>query len=113
MTALTTNVMPLTGLQLDALLGPAAAGGDDCQTGSGIFLVVKNGDASSHAVTLATPGTIDGDLSILDRTVNVAAGTTSFIPVTDRYRNPATGRAAVTYDAVTAVSVAVVRVSVS
>lgn len=112
MAALTTNVVPLTGLQLDALLGPAAAGGDDCQTGAGIVLVVKNGDAAAHTATLATPGTVDGDLTISDRTVSVPAGKTSWIPVTDRYRDPATGRAAVTYDAVTSVSVAVVRVSV-
>lgn len=111
MAALATNVVPLVGLQLDSLLGPATAGGDDCQTGSGVFLAVKNADASSHTVTLATPQTVDGDLAVADRAVVVAAGKTELIPVTDRYRNPSTGRAAVTYDAVTSVTVAVVRVS--
>jgi|SRR5690349_991271 len=113
MAALTTNVMPLTGLALDDLLVAATSGGDDCQTGAGVFLAVKNADASSHTVTLATPGTVDGDLTISDRTVTVAAGKTELIPVTDRYRDPGTGRAAITYDGVTTVSVAVVRVSVS
>ena len=113
MAALMTNVVPLVGLQLDDLLDPATAGGDDCQTGAGVVLVVKNADAASHTVTLATPGTLDGDLTISDRSVPVAAGKIALIPVTDRYRNPATGRAAITYDAVTSVSVGVVRVATS
>jgi hypothetical protein len=103
----------LQGLQLDAQLGPATSGGDDCQTGAGVFLVVKNADASSHTVTLVTPGTVDGDLAIADRAVVVAAGKTELIPLTATYRNPATGRANITYDAVTSVSVAVIRVSTS
>ena len=111
MGALATNVVPLTGLQLDSALGPATSGGDDCQTGAGVFLAVKNADASSHTVTLATPQTVDGDLAVADRTVTVAAGKTRFIPVTDRYRDPSTGRCAITYDAVTSVTVAVFRVS--
>jgi hypothetical protein len=110
MAALTTHVVPLTGLQLDAQFVAATSGGDDCQTGAGVFLAVKNADASSHTVTLATPQTVDGDLAVADRAVTVAAGKTQFIPVTDRYRNPTTGRCAITYDAVTSVTVAVVRV---
>ena len=113
MAVLTTHAVPLQGLQLDAQLAAATSGGDDCQTGAGVFLVVKNADAGSHTVTLATPQTVDGDLTVSDRTVSVAAGKTNFIPVTDRYRNPATGRCAITYDGVTSVSVAVIRVSTS
>ncbi|MFI0718921.1 hypothetical protein [Streptomyces sp. NPDC021224] len=113
MAALTTHVVPLQGLQLDAQMVAATSGGDTCQTGVGVFLAVKNGDASSHSVTLATPQTIDGDLAVSDRTVSVAAGKTELIPITDRYRDPATGRAAITYDGVTSVSVAVVRVAAS
>lgn len=113
MAALTTNVMPLTGLQLDAQLIAATAGGDDAPTGAGIFLVVKNADASSHTVTLVTPGTVDGDLAVADRAVTVAAGKTQMIPLTATYRDPATGRASITYDAVTSVTVAVIRVDVS
>lgn len=111
MAALATNVVPLTGLQLDAALVAATSGGDDCQTGNGVFLAVKNADASSKTVTLATPQTVDGDLAVADRAVTVAAGKTELIPVTDRYRDPSTGRAAVTYSAVTSVTVAVIRVS--
>lgn len=111
MAALTTHAVPLQGLQLDAQLVAATSGGDDCQTGAGIFLVVKNGDSASHTVTVVTPGTVDGDLAVTDRAVPVAAGKIEFIPLTATYRNPSTGRANVTYDAVTTVSVAVIRVS--
>lgn len=113
MAALPTNVAPLQGLQLDALLTAATSGGDTAQTGSGVFLAVKNADAASHTVTLAVyPATVDGDLTVSSRAVAVAAGKTSFIPLTERYRNPATGTASITYDAVTSVTVAVVRVPV-
>ncbi len=111
MAALLTHAVPLQGLQLDAQLVAATSGGDDCQTGAGIFLAVKNADSAAHTVTLVTPATIDGDLAITDRAVVVAAGKTEFIPVTDRYRNTSTGRASITYDAVTSVTVAVIRVS--
>ncbi|MFE6362975.1 hypothetical protein ACFVP3_23625 [Streptomyces sp. NPDC057806] len=111
MAALTTNVVPLAGIRFDDKLVAAAAGGDTVQTGAGIFLAVKNGDASPHTVTLVTPGTVDG-LAIADRAVPVPAGQTYLIPVTDRYRNPSTGRAAITYDAVTTVTVGVFRMAV-
>lgn len=113
MAALNVTVVPLTGSQMDAALVAATSGGDTAPTGAGVFLVVKNADASSHTVTLATPETVDGDLAVADRTVTVAAGKTELIPLTARYRDPSTGRAAITYDAVTSVSVAVFRVPTS
>ena len=113
MAALTTHALPLVGLQLDAQLVAATSGGDDCQAGAGVVLVVKNADSAAHTVTLVTPQTVDGDLAVADRTVTVAAGKTEFIPVTTTYRNPATGRATLTYDAVTSVTVAVIRVATS
>lgn len=85
----------------------AAAGGDTAQTGTRILLLVKNGDASAHTVTLVTPGTVDG-LAIADRAVVVAAGATVAVPLSDTYRDGTTGLASWTYDAVTAVTVAVV-----
>lgn len=110
MAALSTQVVPLSGAAV--AYTAAAGGGDTCQTGAGVLLMVKNGDASSHTVTLATPGTVNG-LAIADRQVLVAAGSEVAIPVTNDYRAPSTGRAAITYDAVTSVTVAVIRVPVS
>lgn len=107
MATLTTQTAALAGLSVS--YASAAAGGDQCATGQGLVLLVDNGDASSHTVTLATPGTVDG-LAIADRTVTVAAGATAVIPLNDIYRDPSTGRASLTYDGVTSVKVAVVRV---
>ncbi|MFK0173414.1 hypothetical protein ACIQU5_31990 [Streptomyces sp. NPDC090306] len=109
MASLATNVAPLTGLRFDDKLTAAGAGGDTVSPGAGVLLAVKNADSTSHTVTLVTPGTVDG-LAIADRTVTVPAAQTYLIPVTSRYRNPATGRANVTYDGVTAVTVGVFRV---
>jgi hypothetical protein len=72
-------------------------------------LLVKNGSGSPITVTLVTPGNVDGDLAIADRAVVVAAGVTTGIPVTDRYMDPVTGLASITYSAVTTVTVAVIR----
>ncbi|MDX3353893.1 hypothetical protein PV703_11345 [Streptomyces sp. ME01-24h] len=110
MAALTTKVVPLGGAAVTYT--SAAGGGDTCQTGAGVLLLVKNGDASSHTVTLVTPGTING-LAIADRQVTVAAGAEQAIPVSNDYRSPSTGRASITYDGVTSVTVAVIRVPVA
>lgn len=85
----------------------ASAGGDAGQTGPAILLLVKNGDASAHTVTLTTPGTVNG-LAIADRAVAVPAGSTVAVPLTNDYRDGSTGLASWSYDAVTSVSVAVV-----
>ncbi len=110
MAALATHPVPLVGLQLDGQLVAATSGGDTALTGAGVFLAVKNADSASHTVTLVTPGTVDGDLAVADRAVIVAASKTQLIPLTATYRDPASGRASITYDGVTSVSVAVIRV---
>jgi uncharacterized cupredoxin-like copper-binding protein len=107
MATLTTQVIGQAGTAVT--FATATLGGDQCATGSDVKLLVKNGDAGSHTVTLVTPGTVDGDLAIADRAVTVAAGATVGVPVTDRYRDPVTGLASFTYDAVTQVTVAVIR----
>lgn len=83
---------------------PAGAGGDTAPTGPGRFLYVSNADAGSHTVTVATPGTVKG-LAVADAVITVAAGDTALIPLSHVFRG-ANGRAAVTYDAVTSVTVA-------
>lgn len=88
---------------------PATSGGDTCPTGSGLLLAVKNGDSVSHTVTLVTPGTVDG-LAVADRAIAVGAGVTMLIPVADVYRDRSTGLASITYDGVTSVTVAAIRV---
>lgn len=111
MASLPTHVVPLAGLQFDNDYDPASGGGDDCDTGPGVLLLVKNGDGSPHTVTLVTPGVVDGDLPVADREVVVPAGGDVAVPVTHTYRDLSTGRAQITYDSVTDVTVLVVRVS--
>lgn len=82
----------------------AASGGDTAPVGPNRFLYVNNGDASSKTVTVATPGTVSG-LAVADASMAVAAGDHAIIPLANVYRG-ATGRAAITYSAVTSVTVA-------
>jgi hypothetical protein len=83
----------------------AAAGGDTAAVGPGRFLYINNADASSKTVTIATPGTVKGH-AVADASVAVAAGDHAIIPLHNVYRG-STGRAAITYSAVTSVTVAV------
>jgi hypothetical protein len=107
MATLATQVIAQAGTAIT--FAAATGGGDACATGSDVKLLVKNGAGSSMTVTLVTPGNVDGDLAIADRAVTVAAGVTTGIPITDRYLDPATGLAAITYSSVTTVTVAVIR----
>ncbi|MFE6223328.1 hypothetical protein [Streptomyces sp. NPDC057854] len=107
MAALTLTAVPVLGGVNDlAAAGVAAAsGGDTAPCGPGRFLWVQNNDASPHTVTIATPGTVSG-LGIADATLTVAAGKVGLLPLPRLFANSA-GRAAITYDAVTSVKVAV------
>lgn len=107
MAALAAVTVPVLGGVADiaAEADPAAVGGDTAPVGPGYFLYVANADASSHTVTIATPGTVSG-LAVADATLVVAAGDSGIIPLTNLFRG-ATGRAAITYSSVTATTVAV------
>ncbi len=84
----------------------ASAGGDTAPVGGGLKLHVVNGSGATVTVTVVTPGTLDG-LSIGDAALAIPAGGHGFVPLTNVYRDPVTGRANVTYSAVTTVTVAV------
>jgi hypothetical protein len=106
--ALTTNVIPVAGLRIDNLFTAAAGGGDDAETGAGVDLIVKT-TGTLTTVTIATPETFDG-LALADRTFTTAATAESKIPLpSNRYRDPTTGRATITYSSVTGVTVCVTR----
>ncbi|WP_156722666.1 hypothetical protein [Streptomyces apocyni] len=103
--------LSLTTVPVDAgiadVAGQAAAadaGGDTAPVGPHRFLYVANADASPHTVTVATPGTVKG-LAVADASLVVAAGDHGILPLNNVYRG-ATGRAAITYDDVTSVTVA-------
>ncbi|MFE9737339.1 hypothetical protein [Streptomyces sp. NPDC006477] len=108
MAALNLTAVPVDGgvPDLAAVAVAAAALGDTAPCGPGRFLAVINGGGVSRTVTVATPGTVDG-LAIEDLAVTVAAGDTALIPLPRVPFAGTNGRAAVTYDAVTSVTVAV------
>lgn len=106
MTVLIAQSMPLGGLQ--PTYAAAAGGGDQAPVGEKLVLHVRNDDASAKTVTVVTPGTVGG-LAIADAAQVIPAGADAFIPLKSTYRDPATGRAAITYSAATSVTVAVLQ----
>lgn len=103
-----TTVTTVGGLaDLAAAAVPADVGGDTAPVGPGLALVVINGDAAPHTATIATPGTRAGH-AIADAELVVAAGDTGLIPLTNIFRGT-NDRAAITYDDVTAVTVAIIK----
>jgi hypothetical protein len=101
----TTKINVSTGLvDIAASAVAAAAGGDTAPVGPGRFLYVNNASAGTVTVTVTTPGTVKG-LAIGDVAMAVAAGKHAILPLADVFRG-SDGRAAVTYSAVTSVTVA-------
>ncbi|MDQ0829538.1 hypothetical protein QF032_001382 [Streptomyces achromogenes] len=100
----TTKITVAAGnLDLAAAATAAAAGGDTALVGPNRFLYVNNGSGGSITVTVATPGSASG-FAIADGAYAVAAGKTAIIPLTNVFRG-STGRAAITYSAVTSLTV--------
>lgn len=97
---------------LDGQLVAAESGGDTAEVGTSNMLVVfHNGDASSHTATIATPGAVKG-LAIADVAVTIAAGDYAVVPLDMIFRGT-TGRASISYDGVTDVSVGAFRLVMS
>lgn len=106
MASLNTTALPVAGgASITDNLVAAAAGGDTAAVGPNRLLVIKNGDAAPHTATLTTPGTVAG-VAIAEVAVVVAAGKTSAIPLDTLFKT-SIGRAQITYDAVTSVTVGV------
>lgn len=101
-----TRAVTLGGIP-DITTGATAAtvSGDTAPVGERLFLLATNAGASARTITIATPGTVQGH-PVADATLVVAAGKTGLIPLTTIFRGAA-GRAAITYDAVTSLSVRV------
>lgn len=61
----------------------------------GVILVIRNTGGTTGAVTITTPLTLDGDLTVSDRVSMNVPITTGFIalkvPYSDVYRDPADG----------------------
>lgn len=84
----------------------ASGGGDRVRPGN--VLHVKNANASPCVITMVTPGTVDGDLAIGDRTRTVPNGAEGFlvVPKDLAYRD-ADGRVALSWSVTSTVTFAV------
>lgn len=98
--------------KLDVIAGlvAAAVGGDTAEIADGGFFVLNNGSAVTVTATFATPGTVKG-LAIAEATMAVLAGKIGIMPLSSIFRQ-STGRANVTYSAVTTVTVGVFKIEV-
>lgn len=77
-----------------------AAAGDQAQVGANKSLVVQNGDAVSHTVTIAVPGTGFTGTANPDLVEPIAAGAIAIIPLLAVYGDSTIGgRAAISWDA--------------
>lgn len=113
MAILTPTKIQKSGIaNLGLILSSADAGGDQCIAGDGLIFVMKNSDSSTHTMTLVKPSaTINtssyGALGLTDITLVVGAGDIGMVVIPSGYADD--GKYLFTYDAVTAVTVGVVR----
>ena len=107
MATLTVQTISRTGLE--PTYGSAAAGGDEFANSGDEFIHIKNGDASSHTLTIETPATVDG-LAVADRTVSIPAGEERMVgPFQAATYNDSGGLVQLTYDGVTSVTIAIIK----
>ncbi|MFN8493846.1 MAG: hypothetical protein U0350_39980 [Caldilineaceae bacterium] len=106
--ALLTNIAPTYAGATFAAVA-AAAGGDTFVNNGKTLFYVNNGSGASINVTV-TPQATPGGLTIAPVVVTVPAGGAKFIgPFDSAYFNNASGQVAITYSAVTTVTVAAVQ----
>lgn len=106
--------MALIAAQIPSIAGTAitmgaAASGDTCPVGEGVWLMVRNADASSKTVTLTTPGNDVWGVANEDKAYTIAAGDIVLIPLLIQYLDTATNSVALTWSATTSVTRAVLR----
>lgn len=114
MATLTAQDVSTAGLK--ATYAAASSGGDVVANDGNIILHVKNGDASSHTVTTTAQVTSKefegfGSATFSNSAVSIAAGGEKFIgPFPIKTFNNTAGNIAITYDAVTSVTIAAIKV---
>ena len=108
----TLSVQTIVAAGLDPTYAAAAAGGDKLAPGPTTFLHVVNGGGAPITVTVAAPGNFYAAVANPDLAVTVDASGEKMIPVpVTPFADPAdSGLAAITYSAVTTVTVAALRI---
>ncbi len=93
----------------------AAVGGDTCEAGANVFLECRNTGGSSITVTLAIPSSRGGNSGVAYTSTTVSVPATTGIrrigPLNpELYADPTTGQVAITYSAVTGLTVEPIKV---
>ncbi len=89
----------------------AATGGDEAETGTRVFLVVKNANAgSTRDVTIAGQGVLETGDAYPDKVYTVPISGEVWVPLLGVYRDSTTGRAAITYSTEVDLTVAAVKI---
>ena len=112
MATLTVKQAILTGV--DPAYEAATGGGDAFLVGKGMYLHVKNTDTSSHTVTVNSVKNCDqGADHDSVTTVPATTGERIIGPFedVDRWGDPITKLAAITYDGVTGMSIAAIKIA--
>ena len=108
MATLAFNAIDKTGIELSSLLVAADVAGDTFPSGNDGLIVVNNGDASPHTVTITTPTATKncppfGNQTIDNIAVVIPAGEQHIFTVPSGYASG--GLIALTYDAITSMTV--------
>jgi hypothetical protein len=89
----------------------ASGGGDKVKPGDRVFLLVRNGGASSLTVTISGVGQTGYGVDNPDKTFTVAAGADEAFPLLPAYGDPDDGGlAAIAWSATTSVTFAALRI---
>jgi hypothetical protein len=113
MSTLTVTECARTGLALALSGGTAAANGDQWLNTGREVLVITNGDSGAHNVSVDVQAEPDGK-EVTERQVSVVNATTKVLgPFPPNIYNDAGGYAHITYAALTAMKVQVVRIPTS
>lgn len=103
-----------SGVDITTPAASASAGGDSFVNTGRELLVIKNGDVAPHTVTFVTPMTVDGQ-AVADKAVVVTNAHEMIIgpfqPSIYNDNGQAGGNISFTYDAVTSVTVQVIKVA--
>lgn len=111
MAQLTVQTMTTAGMTptYAAAANSSTIGASDALTG-GVFLHVKNTNGSSMTVTITDPGASAAGSTVTSAAITVAATTGDvMIPILPAHVNNSTQAVAITYSALTSVTVAAIR----
>jgi len=105
----TLTVQQIVRAGLEATYASCAGGGDEFVNSGDEFIHIKNGHSSPQTVTIETQATVDG-LAVADRDVEITNAEERMLgPFPASTYNDANSKVQLTYDGVTALTIAVIK----